>query len=118
MSGTPREVAAMLGGIRKVRPAISAGAIEALLLVASGVDSSAELQLAMQTNRQYVNRCLSLLTGRGRVGQRALRSNLSLVQRRKHPHRRGLALELTANGCELIGSTFGLSLKKEEGQCV
>jgi hypothetical protein len=117
MSGKPQDVAAMIAGIRAVRPAISAGSIEVLLLVASGIDSSADLQSAMRSNRQYVNRCLSLLTGRGRVGQRALRSDLSLVQRRRHPHRRGFALELTQNGADLVAATFGDSLQQGKSQC-
>ena len=117
MNGKPQDVAAMIGGIRAVRPGISAGAIEVLCLVASGVDNSGELEAAMDSSRQYVNRCLSLLTGRGRVGQRALRSDLSLVQRRRHPHRRGFALELTQNGQELISTTFGDPLAKGKSQC-
>lgn len=105
---SPAQVAALIGGIRTAQPGIRASAIEALLLIASGVDSAAELQRRMQIDPSSAGRIVSQLTGRGTLGRSSHRSNLRLVQRRRHPHRRGMQLALTAEARTLISSTFAL----------
>lgn len=107
MSATPADVAAMLRGIRAHHQAISASAVETLLHVATGADCSAELCRRMGVVRQTVNRNLQHLVGRGQIGKGRVRSRLGLVQRSKHPDRKGFRLELTENGRELLASTFG-----------
>ena len=103
---TPAEVAAMLGGIRAAQPRIGASSVEALLHIATGADSSTALQQRMGLDRSSVSRIVSQLTGRGTVGRTAVHSNLRLVQRRVHPHKRGTQLSLTPEGRELLELTF------------
>lgn len=107
MSATPADVAAMLRGIRHHHQAISASAVETLLHIATGADCSAELCRRMGVVRQTANRNVAHLIGRGRIGKGRARSRLGLVQRSKHPDRKGFRLELTENGRELLASTFG-----------
>jgi DNA-binding MarR family transcriptional regulator len=83
--------------------------VEALLHIAMGADCSAALSQRMGIDRSSVSRIVSLLTGRGTIGKAATRSNLRLVQRRTHPHRRGTQLALTQEGLDLLLSTFTFS---------
>jgi DNA-binding MarR family transcriptional regulator len=105
---TPANVAALIRQIRSVQPQISALGIEALLRIAAGDDCSAELQIHMGIDRPRAVRLVNQLTGRGSVGKTGRASNLRLVQRRKHPHRQGTQLSLTAEGVQLISSAFVL----------
>lgn len=114
---SPRQVAEMIGGIRTAQPAISAAAVETLLHVASGADCGAALQERMRISRSQVNRTLSQLSGRGTIGKTGTTSNLRLVEKRKHPHRRGMQITLSRNGSDLISSTFGLITKTEGNPC-
>lgn len=102
MSSTAGSMAAVIGGIRTAQPGISAAAIEALLHIADGADHAAELQHRMDLGRSTINRSVNLLTGRGSLGRRARASRLRLVDRRKHPHRRGAQLVLSVEGQRLL----------------
>lgn len=106
MSTTAGSVAALIGGIRSAQPGISAAAIEALLLVADGADCTAELRQRMQMDRSTATRIVGLLTGRGSLGQRGRASKLRLVERRRHPHRRGAQLLLSAEAVQLLESAL------------
>jgi DNA-binding MarR family transcriptional regulator len=96
------DLAALIGGIRKAQPAIGASAIEALLHIAAGADHAAELESRMNLRRSTVARTVGLLAGRGSLGQRTRASRLRLIERRKHPHRRGAQLALTDEARRLL----------------
>lgn len=105
----PTTAAAIIGGIRQVQPRIGASSIEALLHIAGGADCSTELQQRMGIDHAHASRIISQLTGRGTIGKRGRRSQLALVQRRRHPHRRGAQLLLTPDAQALLSSTFALA---------
>ena len=114
----PNDVAALLKGLRCVfREHMKANgrhvghpplvAAEALLWIAGGIDHGSDLAEAMGMDHSTANRTIALLRGRTRWREgRSMPSPFGLVELRKHPHRRGFQLSLTAEGRELISSTF------------
>lgn len=115
---SPNDVAALLKGLRCVfREHMKASgrhvghpplvAAEALLWIAGGIDHGSDLAEAMGMDHSTANRTIALLRGRTRWREgRSMPSPFGLVELRKHPHRRGFQLSLTAEGKELISSTF------------
>jgi hypothetical protein len=114
----PNDVAALLKGLRCVfREHMKANgrhvghpplvAAEALLWIAGGIDHGSDLAEAMGMDHSTANRTIALLRGRTRWREgRSMPSPFGLVELRKHPHRRGFQLSLTAEGKQLISSTF------------
>jgi len=107
-------LAGFLGALRQKNRAVPINAAEALLLIASGVDNIPDLQRAMRdpdgniAPPATVSRLVSLLRGRARYHQGAwVESPYSLLEVRPHPHRRGLQLQLSAAGKQLIHTYFG-----------
>lgn len=125
---TPAKVAALLKGLRSVLRDSAAAqgqraqhppltAVELLLWIAAGVDHETELARVMGVDQSTVCRLVSQLAGRQRWRDgKAIPSPFGLVTRRKHPHRRGYQLGLSANGSALVDSTFGLSQKGCSGE--
>jgi len=117
---SPNDVAALLKGLRCVfREHMKASgrhvghpplvAAEALLWIAGGIDHGSDLAEAMGMDHSTANRTIALLRGRTRWREgRSMPSPFGLIELRKHPHRRGFQLSLTAEGEELISSTFEL----------
>jgi hypothetical protein len=117
----PNDVAALLKGLRCVfREHMKANgrhvghpplvAAEALLWIAGGIDHGSDLAEAMGMDHSTANRTIALLRGRTRWREgRSMPSPFGLVELRKHPHRRGFQLSLTAEGKQLISSTFELN---------
>jgi hypothetical protein len=110
----PIAVARFLGALRQKNRAVPINAAEALLLVASGVDNIPDLQRAMQDCEgnhlpaATISRLVSLLRGRACYRQGTwVESPYGLLEVRPHPHRRGLQLQLSAAGAQLICSCFG-----------
>lgn len=111
---TPVTLAGFLGALRQRNRAVPMPAAEALLLIASGIDNIPDLQQAMRDGEgrplppATVNRLISLLRGRARY-QRGqwVESPFTLLDVRRHPHRRGLQLQLSEAGTQLIDSHFG-----------
>lgn len=102
-------MASLLARLRTSGRTIPIGAAEALLWVASGVDSVPELAAAMGTGGAplppaTVSRLVSLLRGRARFSQgRWIESPMgALLAVRPHPHRRGLQLQITEAGGRLL----------------
>lgn len=107
-------VAGFLGALRQKNRAVPMSAAEALLLIASGIDNIPDLQVAMRDQEgnalppATISRLISLLRGRARYDQgRWLESPYSLLDVRPHPHRRGLQLQLSDAGRQLMRSYFG-----------
>jgi hypothetical protein len=110
----PIAVARFLGALRQKNRAVPMNAAEALLLVAAGVDNIPDLQRAMQDPHGKVlpaatiSRLVSLLRGRACYRQGTwVESPYGLLEVRPHPHRRGLQLQLSAAGAQLIDACFG-----------
>lgn len=110
----PIAVARFLGALRQKNRAVPLNAAEALLLVASGVDNIPDLQRAMQDPdgkllpAATISRLVSLLRGRACYRQGSwVESPYVLLEARPHPHRRGLQLQLSAAGEQLIRLYFG-----------
>jgi hypothetical protein len=106
-------LAGFLGALRQKNRAVPMNAAEALLLVASGVDNIPDLQRAMQDPHgkllpaATVSRLVSLLRGRACYRQGSwVESPYGLLEVRPHPHRRGLQLQLSAAGEQLMRSCF------------
>lgn len=106
--------AGFLGALRQKGRAVPIGAAEALLLIAAGVDSVADLHSAMRDSdgnplpAATMSRLVSLLRGRARYSQGAwVESPYGLIDVRPHPHRRGMQLQLSAAGLQLIHTYFG-----------
>ncbi len=103
--------AMFLSEFRKSSRQISTTQVEALLLVASGVDNISDLQKAMFLNdgspfpRSSAGRIVNYLSGRGRYckGKWIKTHSEPLIKRRDHPHRQGYQLILTNEGEKLIG---------------
>ncbi len=109
----PIAVARFLGALRQKNRAVPINAAEALLLVASGVDNIPDLQRAMQDAdgkllpAATISRVVSLLRGRACYRQGGwVESPYGLIEVRPHPHRRGLQLQLSAAGKQLICCCF------------
>jgi len=109
----PIAVARFLGALRQKNRAVPMNAAEALLLVASGVDNIPDLQRAMQDPQgkllpaATISRVVSLLRGRACYRQGSwVESPYGLIEVRPHPHRRGMQLQLSAAGKQLMRSCF------------
>jgi len=107
-------LAGFLGALRQKNRAVPINAAEALLLIASGIDNIPDLQRAMRDADgndlppATISRLISLLRGRARYSQGAwVESPYSLLEVRPHPHRRGLQLQLSEAGEQLIRNYFG-----------
>lgn len=107
-------LARFLGALRLKNRAVPINAAEALLLIASGIDNIPDLQRAMQDLHgnalpaATISRLVSLLRGRARYHQGAwVESPYGLVEVRPHPHRRGMQLQLSDAGQQLIRTYFG-----------
>ena len=107
-------LAGFLGALRQKNRAVPINAAEALLLIASGIDNIPDLQQAMRDPEgkalppATISRLISLLRGRARYERgKWLESPYSLLDVRPHPHRRGLQLQLSTAGEQLIHSYFG-----------
>ena len=108
------KLAAFLSEFRRNNSHVSTTQVEALLLVASGVDHVSDLQNAMFNDegkpfpRSTTNRIVNYLVGRGRYREgKWINSKCdALVQRRNHPHKQGYQLSLTEEGQKLIGAYF------------
>ena len=99
--------------MRQHNRAVPISAAEALLLIAAGIDNVPDLQRAMRDASgnalppATISRLVSLLRGRARYHQgRWLESPYSLLEVRRHPHRRGLQLRLSDAGQALLKSHF------------
>jgi hypothetical protein len=110
---TPVTLAGFLGALRQRNRAVPMPAAEALLLIASGIDNIPDLQQAMHDGEgrplppATVNRLISLLRGRARYQQgQWVESPFTLLEVRRHPHRRGLQLQLSEAGIQLMKSYF------------
>lgn len=104
-----QRLAGLAGALRHPGRPIPIGALEALLLVAAGVDSATDLVVAMSRHgapieKAQVSRLLSLLRGRARyhLGDWVESPMAPLVLTRPHPHRRGQQLLLSETGRNLI----------------
>lgn len=111
---SPSNLASFLGALRQKNRAVPINAAEALLLIASGIDNIPDLQRAMRDSDgnslapATISRLISLLRGRARYHQGTwVESPYSLLDVRPHPHRRGLQLQLSAAGKQLISNYFG-----------
>lgn len=107
-------VAALLQRLRGTGRIIPVGAVEALLRIGAGVDSVTELAAAMGTDDTplppaSISRLVSLLRGRARYDKGEWRESPygALIEVRKHPHRKGLQLLLSAEGMELLSLYLG-----------
>jgi hypothetical protein len=100
--------AQMLGALRTSGRAMPLSAAEALLWIASGVDSVPELAEVMGPGDDAlpaatVSRLVSLLRGRARYSQgKWIESPHRLIEVRPHPHRRGMQLLLTREALDLL----------------
>lgn len=110
----PIAVARFLGALRLKNRAVPINAAEALLLIASGVDNIPDLQRAMQDPHgkllpaATISRLVSLLRGRACYRQGSwVESPYGLLEVRPHPHRRGMQLQLSDAGKQLMRLYFG-----------
>jgi hypothetical protein len=108
------QMARFLAHLRSSGRGIPVNAAEALLLIAAGVDHVSDLQAAMPDEKGQplpgatTARLVALLRGRARyVGDRWIESPFSLVEVRKHPHRRGQQLQLSPQGQQLVNAFLG-----------
>ena len=112
---TMATVASFLASLRTTGRGIPVNAAEALLLIASGVDHVADLQLAMTDPDgeplpgATTARLVALLRGRARYALgKWIESPFSLVEVRPHPHRRGQQIRLSDQGQNLVNAFFDL----------
>lgn len=110
----PADFAAFLGALRRKDRIVPVNAAEALLLIAAGVDNMPDLQKAMRDSEgnalpsATASRLVSLLRGRARYDEgQWIESPYSLIEVRPHPHKRGLQLQLSDAGRQLIHTHFG-----------
>ena len=103
------QMARFLSHLRSTGRGIPVNAAEALLLIAAGVDHVSDLQAAMPDEKGQplsgatTARLVGLLRGRARYAAgNWIESPFSLVEVRKHPHRRGQQLALSSQGQKLI----------------
>jgi len=109
---TPAKVAGLMAGLRQAAKTARAQAMhpavpEVLLWIAAGVDHRQDITKVSGLSDREVRRICHTLSGKGyRQGGRIVDSAFDLVAVRRHPHRRGDQLVLTAAGQSLISSTF------------
>jgi hypothetical protein len=106
-------MAHFLAHLRTSGRGVPVNAAEALLLIAGGVDHVSDLGRAMTDEQgqplsgSTTARLVGLLRGRARYAHgRWIESPFSLVEIRRHPHRRGQQLKLSDQGQELISQFF------------
>jgi hypothetical protein len=96
-------VAGFLHGLRVEGRAVPVSAAEAICLVASGIDNLKDLSHAMGLDPAACNRLVSFLRGRARFSAgKWIEGGPALIDVRRHPHRRGLQLRLSAAGVEAL----------------
>ena len=107
-------VARFLAHLRFSGRGIPVNAAEALLLIAAGIDHTAELQQAMTDEKgrpqsmATTTRVVNLLRGRARYARgKWIESPFSLIAIRKHPHRKGYQLLLSQQGHQLVCALLG-----------
>lgn len=111
---TPEKVAGLLAGLRHAGKTARAKAMhpavpEVLLWIAAGVDHRQDLAKVSGLSDREVRRICHTLCGKGyKQAGNYVDSAYRLVQVRRHPHRRGEQLVLTADGLDLLSSTFDL----------
>lgn len=99
----PMTAARFLAAFRMTGRAVPVTAIEAFLRIAAGVDSVPELQAQMGLDPGGASRVVSFLRGRARYNRgRWVEGGASLVLVRKHPHRGGHQLMVSADGIALL----------------
>lgn len=109
---TPAKVAGLLAGMRQAAKTARSQAMhpavpEVLLWIAAGVDHRQDLVKVSGLSDREVRRICHTLCGKGyKQGATYADSAFRLVKVRPHPHRRGEQLALTAEGKDLISSTF------------
>jgi len=104
-----RILAALRQGCHAAGGSMTLPAVEVLLLVAGGVDCSADLIKATSRDPSQITRDLGYLEGRSvsqRAGELRTASPFRLVERRKHPHRAGHQLRLAPEGIALLRPVF------------
>jgi len=108
-------VASFLSELRREGRLVPLPVAEVLLLVASGVDNTSDLRLAMGSGdrqklpQQTLYRYISSMTGRSKfVDGRWEKAAFipPLLETRKHPHRHGEILSLSETGKQLINNYF------------
>lgn len=102
---TPDRLADWIGAIRQADPSLSLAAVEILLRVAAGADSTRDLQEAVPgVDRSTLTRSLGILRGRATLhGNRWRESPIQLLQTRPHPHITGaLHYSLSPEGQSLF----------------
>lgn len=101
----------LLGSLRKKGKIVPIEAAEALLLIAAGIDNMTSLRQAMPDQDgtplavSSASRLISQLRGRARYSQgKWIESphDVALVTVKQHPHTKGMQLQLTPEGKELI----------------
>jgi hypothetical protein len=107
------QMAHFLAHLRTSGRGVPVNAAEALLLIAGGVDHVSDLGQAMTDEKgqplsgSTAARLVGLLRGRARYAHgKWIESPFSLVEIRRHPHRRGQQLKLSDQGKQLIGRFF------------
>lgn len=105
---TPQTMAGFLGWFQRPGRNVPIQAAEALLWIASGVDTLGELRQRMNAPPRTVERTLSLLRGRARYREgRWIESPYGLVTVSRHPDRRGNRIALSPEGRQLVQMYFG-----------
>lgn len=106
-------MAHFLAHLRTGGRGVPVNAAEALLLIAGGVDHVSDLGKAMTDDKgqplssSTTARLVGLLRGRARYAHgKWIESPFSLVEIRRHPHRRGQQLRLSEQGQQLISQFF------------
>jgi hypothetical protein len=106
-------MAHFLAHLRTSGRGVPVNAAEALLLIAGGVDHVSDLGKAMTDDKgqplsgSTTARLVSLLRGRARYAHgKWIESPFSLIEIRRHPHRRGQQLRLSDQGQQLISQFF------------
>jgi hypothetical protein len=106
-------MAHFLAHLRTSGRGVPVNAAEALLLIAGGVDHVSDLGAAMTDEQgqplsgSTTARLVGLLRGRARYAHgKWIESPFSLVEIRRHPHRRGQQLKLSDQGQQLISQFF------------
>jgi hypothetical protein len=99
----PLTVASFLHCLRVDSRAVPVSAAEAFCLIAGGVDNLPDLQRAMELDPGATNRVVSFLRGRARMsGGKWIEGGPSLIEVRRHPHRRGMQLRLSRLGQDAL----------------
>lgn len=104
---TPDRLADWISAIRQADPSLSLAAVEILLRVAAGADSTRDLQEQVPgVDRSTLTRSLGILRGKSTLHDGRWReSPIQLLQARPHPHVPGaLHYCLSENGQTVIES--------------